>query len=206
MIGHTKGGSKEVFYFGADGHVHQIWGYSGCPGGPAFDGWHGVDITGAAAGAPSAAAGSPLVGFYNPASLDYVFYVDTNQNVQELSQGEAWRNQVVASNAAGAVAAHQNGTLDEVAFIDSNENLQLYTSPSTTPNAWSSQGALGGVVTAQGSPLATDVLGGLDEYYHIGFGNTVYSVYRLQFSGGSWTVTNMNTTYDGAIQSPSPIP
>jgi len=188
LMGHIKGVAEEVFYIESDNHVHELWRWSNCSNGPGFDGWHNQDVNNANSnGAPNAAAGSPLAGFYDSAAgSDAVFYIDSSGDLRELylSPQWIWSNIQLTGTIGAAVpvrdssldaadpgtgsalAAHVNtltGT-EEVFYLGSNNNVFLVTASSATPTIWWN-GALAGALNVQagcpaaaaGSPLVTDI-------------------------------------------------
>ncbi|MBV8508225.1 MAG: hypothetical protein JOZ11_20765 [Alphaproteobacteria bacterium] len=122
LAGHEAQSSEEIFYLEADGHVHELWRWSGCPDAPGFDGWHHVDLVAASGGhAPRALAGSGLTSFFDPntavsssgvyessGTLDAVLYVDGQHHLQEiyLTSSSAWKDlDLTAQSGAAAVPA-----------------------------------------------------------------------------------------------------
>jgi hypothetical protein len=109
----AKAGSDAVFYIGTDQHVHELLFVSGT--------WTGIDVT-SASGAPLAGAGSTLAAHLNTiAGSEEVFFVDANQNVQELwswsTAAPAWHPSNVTLAAGAAVLANPGSPL--TADIDS---------------------------------------------------------------------------------------
>jgi len=146
--------------------------WSNCSNGPGFDGWHNQDVNNANSnGAPNAAAGSPLAGFYDSAAgSDAVFYIDSSGDLRELYLSPQWiwsniqltgtigapsplgtaRSDAADPGTGSALAAHVNtltGT-EEVFYLGSNNNVFLVTASSATPTIWWN-GALAGALNVQ---------------------------------------------------------
>jgi hypothetical protein len=165
--------SEEIFYTEQDGHVHELWRWSGCANGPAFDGWHNNDVTLAAGGGEEpVAAGSSLAGLYDAnASTDAIFYIGADFDIHELSfspQG-FWSTSNITYNSAAPIVGSTHslsavaGT-DEpeaylgVAYFDSTGNTQYLWAASATPTVWTrASGSLNSLsqspTAISGSPL-----------------------------------------------------
>ncbi len=95
-----SGNVQQVFYIGADQHVHQFYWRSGV-------GWSPEDVT-ADAGAASALPGSPLTGFFNPAgNYQQTFFTGTGQHVYSMFFNPAnthWYFQDLTAVANGLLA------------------------------------------------------------------------------------------------------
>jgi hypothetical protein len=155
LMGHVKGSGFEVFYFEPDNHVHEFWAWSGCSGGPPFDGWHTNDLMQASNnGAPVASTTSPLVGFYDSTTnYDALFYVDdVNGSLQALyfTPQAAWTHVPVSQTAAvdppapGSnlfaqvdTTAGANNASEEVFYLDVTNNIRMLKAASSAPLQWS---------------------------------------------------------------------
>src|SRR5258708_5407502 len=99
----------DVFYLGSDRHVHELWLSGGI--------WHPLDLT-AAAGAPNAVAGSPLVSISDPITTTVdVFYLGSDQHVHQLwlSSG-IWHPLDLTAAAAGAPNAAAGSPLAGISY------------------------------------------------------------------------------------------
>lgn len=201
LSGHMTNQSEEIFYIGTNQHVYELWRWS-----RTFDGWHTTDVTIANGTKPSAAAGSPLAGFYDTnAGTDTMFYVGTDQHVHELLfAGSQWSGIDVTQKTGAPVvgtgstlAAHLNTLVnsEEVFFVNSSQAIQELWSDSNVSPTWNTYnmfvGALGSPENADlGSPLATDIDSvtnpARDELYYIG---TDGNVHGLWWSTGTWRWT-----------------
>lgn len=206
IVGHIKGSglnqSQEIFYVESDNNVHELWRWSGCAGGAAFDGWHNANVSTANGDTGvSATPGSSLAALYDSnAGTDAVFYVGTDGHLHDLffSAAGIWSNIDITRNANGpallpgtALAAHVNtiANSEEVYYFDTSENVRGMWAWSSNPTTWNSPAASinsyasGAPAAAVGSPLLTDMntLASLDDVYYIGTNNNIY-----ELSGGSW--------------------
>jgi hypothetical protein len=178
ITGHESNASEEIFYIGSNGHIETLSRMSGCAGLPAFNGWHENDLTVQAPGAPLPVSGSSLAGFYDAAALrDAVFYLDHNQQVQELYRPvsdpiSGFWDRADLTTAAGAPAAIPESPLvsqvhgvavfaiqEEVSFFDAGGNIWQFTSsPASNVSMWAvGEPSAGFRPAVVGSPLFTDV-------------------------------------------------
>jgi hypothetical protein len=189
LTAHEAQASEEIFYVGTNQQVYEMWRWSGCSGEPAFDGWHTTDVSTAnGADAPNAIAGSALTSFFDntgPVStpqFDAVFYIDANNNVEELYMSNyvpnvsAWNRVNVTSQTgirAGSASSLANtvtgycypctpGNVENVYFEDQNSELWAvrsspWASDQVTWLATNASYAAGAPLALSGTPLATDV-------------------------------------------------
>jgi len=202
LTGHMNAQSEELFYVGADRHIHEVWRWS-----KNFDGWHTTDITLVANNGFNAVVviGSPLASFYDPGvSADCLFYLGTNWHVFEMeNQTGVWTASDVTT-AAGAPAVGPGSTLaahvnvlahsEEVFAVNADQSIEelwSFSTPAAVPPTWNAAGlfaAAGGspVTAINGSPLATDIntagSESADEVYYIGTDGNVH--------GLSWNPNN----------------
>jgi hypothetical protein len=206
IVGHIKGSppnqSQEVFYLEADNNVHELWRWSGCTGGAAYDGWHNSDVSSANGDTGvGATPGSSLASLYDSkAGTEAVFYVGSDGHLHELffSTAAIWSNIDITHNTNGpallpgtALTAHINTVAgsEEVYYFDTSENVRETWTWSTSPTSWNSPAASinssagGAPAAAVGSPLLTDIntLASLDDVYYIGTNENLY-----ELTGGSW--------------------
>ena len=205
--------SEEVFYFGADQHVHELWRWSAQA---TFDGWHHTDVS-SAAGAPLAAQASPLASVADPsANADVVFYIGVDGHVHELTfacTSSLWTTVdlttaygVPAVGGGSAFAAHLNNITpttpsEELFYVGTNQHVyELWAwSLGASFDGWHttdvSQTA-GAPVGAQGSPLATvaDPSADSDVLFYLGVDSHVI---ELAFVGSSslWTTVDITGKY-----------
>ncbi len=209
LAGQGSSQRQEVFYFGSDDHVHELWRLSQSLA------WHSTDIT-LAARAPSPFVGSPLTGFYDSLSgYDTVFYLASDHHVHELigSSSGAWGTvDLTAQSGAptvptgGSLAAHLNTIAgsEEVYFVTPYRNVQVLWSQSTGTPGWHTYN----VNAAAGSPayplttstLSTDINTAVnpprDEVYYLGSDQHVHEL----FANGVWNYADV-TAQSGAPNS-----
>lgn len=204
LSGHMTASSEEVFYFGANQHVYELWRWS-----KNFDGWHSTDVTAASCSTTAAAGGSPLAGFYDSvADDDVAFYLGTDQHIYELlftSAGDWSSIDVTATakapNAASgtALTAHRDSLTgansEEVFFLDANQHVQELWASSSSPIVWHSSdltATTGAALAAQGSALTTDIstLDNTDHVFYIGSSDK--DVHELWWNG-TWYTDTVNT-------------
>lgn len=102
---------QHVNFIGTDGHVHELY-YT--------NQWSHNDLT-AAAGAPNAAAGSPLDGYETAySSQQHVNYLGTDGHVHELYYASSWAHNDLTV-AGGAPAAAAWSSLDGYATTFNNQ-------------------------------------------------------------------------------------
>jgi hypothetical protein len=213
IIGHIKGNlpnqAEEVFYVENDSHIHELWRWSGCTGGAAYDGWHNADasIANGDTGV-TAAPNSSLAGLWDTkAGTDAVFYVGTEGHLHELffSAAAVWSNVDITHNSGGpalvpstALTAHVNivAGSEEVYYFDTGGNVREMWTYSASPTSWNSPAssinsyAGGAPAAAVGSPLLADIntLASLDDVYYIGANQDIY-----ELTGGSWRSVNVTS-------------
>src|SRR6185437_16172768 len=152
------GNLQQVFYEGANQHVYQMY----------FDpnsGWHAQDVT-AAAGAPTAASGSALTSFFNPAgNVQQIFYEGANQHVYQMyfDPSSGWHAQDVTAAAGAPIAGsgsaltsffNPTGNLQQVFYEGTNQHVyQMWFDPTS---GWHAQD----VTAAAGAPPSSYTFAG----------------------------------------------
>ena len=183
----TINSTDEVFFFGADQHVHQLW-YSGGI-------WNSVDPT-AAAGAPNAASGSSLAVHVNTiTNTDEVFYLGTDQHVHQLWQSSGvWHaaNPTAAAGAPNAVSGSrvvvQVNTIantDEVFYLGTDQHVHELWQSAGVWHAADPTAAAGAPNAVSGSSLVAHIntIASTDEVFYLG---SDQHVHELWASGGVW--------------------
>src|SRR5258708_5580802 len=147
----------DVFYLGSDRHVHELWLSGGI--------WHPLDLT-AAAGAPNAVAGSPLVTISDPITTTVdVFYLGSDRHVNALRlSGAIWLplDLTAAAGAPNAVAGSPLVSISDpitttvdVFYLGSDQHVhQLWLSSGIWHPLDLTAAAAGAPNAAAGSPLA----------------------------------------------------
>jgi len=201
LSGHMTSKSEEVFYLGSNQHVYELWRRS-----QNSDGWHFTDVTMANGSKPIAAVGSPLAGFYDStAGTDSMFYLGTDQHVHELlfSTTGLWSGldltvltgaQEPATNSK--FAAHintNNGGSEEVDFVDTSENVLELWAWSSSQTTWHVNSFPGREAAASGTPLSTNMNGGVDQIYYIGADDNIFEA-----------ISNVNITT--SVGAPNAVP
>ena len=177
----------DAFYLGSDRHVHQLWLSSGI--------WHPLDLT-AAAGAPNAVAGSPLVSISDPITTTVdVFYLGSDQHVHQLwlSSG-IWHPLDLTAAALGAPNAAAGSPLTSISdpitttvdvfYVGSDQDVhQLWLSsgvwhPLDLTAAAGDPSAFAGSLSSISDPITTTV----DAFY---LGSDRH-VHQLWLSSGIW--------------------
>ncbi len=212
--------SEEIFYFGTDSHVHELWRWSAH-----FDGWHHEDVT-QAAGAPLAesnSAGTPLVSIGDSfAGRDVVFYVGSDSHVHELAfscASSTWstldltsKYQVPPVGAGSMFAAHVNGVSpsspsEELYYLGQGGQVyQLWAwSLSSMFDGWhiaDVSGAAAAPNAASASPLSVDIdpFGGRtqDEVYYVGVDDHVHQLYN----NAGWTHVDVTAQTGAPVSTP----
>jgi hypothetical protein len=198
--------TDEVFYLGADQHVHELWESSGI--------WYATDPT-AAAGAPNAAAGTNVAVHINTiASTDEVFYLGTDQHVHELWCSSGIWHAADPTAAAGALNAAsgspivaQTNTIassDEVFYMGTDRHVHelwcssgIWYAADPTATAGAPNAAAGSDIAAHVNTIATT-----DEVFYLGSDRHVH---ELWCSSGIWHAADP-TAAAGALNAASGSP
>ena len=182
---------RYVFYLDSAPNLHTLYALSACD---SHCGW--TDVKWANTPAPGSAL--TIVNHNGGAQL---FYVDTAQRVQEVSNVDttgSWYSTCVTC-AAGAPAAAAGSAL--TSFIDysayithvfyegTNGNIyELYCSCESSTSVWHwddpTSLAGGAPVAASGSALTSFIDGGVMHVFYLGTNNKVYELYWI--SGTTW--------------------
>jgi hypothetical protein len=187
----TIHGTPDVFYQGADEHVHILY----------FNGsWHTADVT-AAAGAANAAVGSPLADLFDTihATSD-VFYLGVDHHVHILYFNGSWHTADVTAAAGAANAAVGSPLVDlldtvnstpDVFYLGADQHLHiLYFNGSW--HTGDVTAAAGAPNAATGSPLADllDPIHRTPDVFYLGADQHVHILYF----NGSWHTSDVTAS------------
>jgi RHS repeat-associated protein len=207
------GTDAHVFYIGANQHIYQLLFNS------ATWSWSNSDLT-AATGNVLAASGSPLSGFSDSIG-EHVYYLDTNQHVNQLfTNGSPWSNSdlnaATGTPAAGSLGGLISlddtlpamGNTNHVFYLRSNQHVgQLW----FDMRSWSWGGqdnsavanyyALGASGTAM--TAIADTLPGMGSAEHLFYIGSDQHLYQMSFGSNSWSWsgTDMSGSTGGTLVS-----
>jgi hypothetical protein len=176
--------SDHIYYIGSNQHVEQlVWTGSG---------WANNDLSANAGASVLPAANSGLTSLYF-SSADRVYYIGTNQHVEQLTwTGSGWANYDLTAAAGTAELALATGgitslyfnTADHVYYIGANQHIHELM---WTGSAWIDEdltGAAGaGVLASQTSGLTSLYFSSVDHVYYIGVN---HHVEQLVWTGSRW--------------------
>jgi hypothetical protein len=187
--------TMEVDYLGSDLHIHQLF-YTGTS-------WNPVDLT-ASAGAPAAAANSPLVTDYNSlAKTMEVDYLGSDLHIHQLFYtGTSW-NPVDLTASAGAPAAAANSPLAtdynslaktmEVDYLGSDLHIHQLYYTGTSWNAVDLTASAGAPAALSGSPLTAD-LNQLANTMEVDYLGSDLHIHQLFYTGTSWNPVDLTAS------------
>ncbi|HET9283740.1 MAG TPA: hypothetical protein VFR24_17435 [Candidatus Angelobacter sp.] len=216
IIGTATGllGGQDVFYVGADQHIHNIFSNSA---------WHTNDIT-VASGAPLAASGSSVAAFLDTVGAATglvggpdVFYVSTDQHIHNIFSNSAWHtNDITAASDAplaapgSSVAAFLDTVGADKAFVGGQNVFYVGTDQHIhhiySDTAWHTDDITvksGAALAASGSSIAafldtvgvaTGLVGGLDVFY-VGTDQHVHHIY----SNSVWQTEDITAKSSAAL-------
>ena len=189
--------ADHVYYIGANQHVEQLmWTGSG---------WANNDLTAQIGGAVLAQASSALTSLYF-ASSDHIYYIGSNQHVEQLVwTGSGWaNNDLSADSGTGTLPAASSGltslyfnTADRVYYIGTNEHVEQL---AWTGSGWANYdltAAAGAAVLALASGGITSLyFNSADHVYYIG-GNQ--HVQELMWTGSAWTNNDLTAAAGAGV-------
>ena len=188
----TFNNQQHVNFIGTDNHVHELV-YT--------DHWSHNDLT-AAAGAPSAIAGSPLDGYQTDFnSQQHVNFIGTDHHVHELVYSNRWSHNDLTA-AAGAPNAASGSALDgyETSFNKQQHVNFIGTDNHVHELVYSSSWSHNDLTAAAGAPNAVTV-GRLDGYQtsfnsqqHVNFIGPDNHVCELVYSS-RWSYNDLIQAY-----------
>jgi hypothetical protein len=203
--------SQEVFYIGADRHVHELWRWS-----QSFDGWHETDLS-TAAGAPLASSASPLASFGDPyAAADVVFYLGADGHIHELvftcstsmwSTTDITNESALPSTTNAAFAAHENtiGASRELFYVGEDSAVHELWAWSKSFDGWHPTDVsvtAGAPNAGAGTSIAIDVdpFGtATDEVYYV---DTNAHLHQLYFAASGWQAVDVTAKTAAPISIP----
>lgn len=201
LTGHVYGTSDNVWYIATDQHVHGLAYY----GSPAA--WHTADVT-ALAGAPNAAAGSPLTSHLYGSS-DNIYYVATDGDIHELAfygSPATWHT-ANATALSGAPIPASNSPLTSVAFTVDNSESEFFISGDEHVRQIKFNGAWqttdltytqGAPNATYGSSLTSHIYGNSESVWYIG---SDQHVHEFAYYSSAWHTSDV-TALAGA---PDPV-
>jgi hypothetical protein len=184
--GFLSGGTKHVFYLDLVNHVHQ---FTSNP-----NGWTDLDIT-ASINAPVAAPSSTLTSFIGSNGVIHVYYLGTNQHVNELFLSGTWQK-FDPTAAAGAPLAASGSALTSfigssgvihVYYLGTNQHVnELIWSSGTTWSKFDPTAAAGAPLAVSGSALKSfQGSSGVIHVYYLGTNQHVNEL--IWSSGTTWS-------------------
>jgi Pro-kumamolisin, activation domain len=204
---------QHVNYFDGAGHVHELWYMNGV-------GWRPSDLT-AAAGAPTAVAGSAIDGYATEFNeQQHINYLDGTGHVHELwySNGVGWRHNPLTQT-AGAPTAVPGSAIDGYATeFNEQQHVNYFDSVGHVHELWYSNGVgwghnlLNSPPAAQGSPLH-GYQTAFNEQQHVNYLDANGHVHELWYGNGNTPQTsfventwNDNGATGGGVSEVFPLP
>jgi hypothetical protein len=203
----TGGNQEHVYFFTADGHVHELVWISGV--------WSTNDIT-ILAGAPAAISGSRLTGHtfipFGGANGMHVLYIAGDLHVHELNWSSGTWVTSDLTSAAGGVNAVATSSLDSFTFVDStgfgSQHIFYLAADQHVHHlqwasgAWSSNdvtGLAGAPNAVSGTALAgfTFVPPGGVNGWHVFYFTSDGHVHELNFNGASFLTSDLTSAAGG---------
>ena len=219
-VGASNDALQEQFYIGSNFHLYRLYW-------PSSGGVFNQDLT-AASGANSVNTGSGLAAIVNTGNCPHVFYVDTNQHVSDIYQGNitggcttGWNVEDLTSISGAGNLARSNSPISTLGVSNDALQHQYYVGSDNHLYRfyWPSSGgvinqdltlATGGPQVGTGSGLASIVnAGGCPHAFYIDVNQHVSSAYLGNITGGcaaAWSYQDLTSASGaanvGAIGSP----
>jgi hypothetical protein len=162
LTGYWDGEARHhVNYIDSDGHVHELYIRPPYP----YTSWKDNDLTKLAGSSTTAAARSPLTGYWDFLSgvRQHVNYIDSDGHVHELYNTPtiSWKDNDLTKLAGSSTTAAQTSTLGGFALSDDTSQHVYYFEQSgnvhelyTSSGSWKDKDISNGITPTARSPLA----------------------------------------------------